>query len=154
MTVGVSVSYLRVLTILLGLIPVDSLEKKKRQSVDEDEDMEDADWKEEELAGSSPRSPEGLNPRIMRWLSLAYDNNHLNDMLGSLEPMDASLDVLAKESIGQITQLLLNLITFKKAFLFKGSLAVVDAFEYAIVPASRYSGCRKFEPGGRKRGSG
>lgn len=111
MTVVVSVSYLRVLTILLGLIPVDSLEKKKRPPVDDDEDMEDADWKTEELAGSSPRSPEGLDPRIMRWLSLAYDNNHLNDMLGSLEPTDASLDVLTPESIGQITQLLLNLIT-------------------------------------------
>ncbi|KAG0030324.1 hypothetical protein BGZ81_002810 [Podila clonocystis] len=111
MTAIVSVSYLRVLTILLGLIPVDSLEKKKKETVDEDEDMEDADWKEEELAGSSLRSPAGLDPRIMRWLSLAYDNNHLNDMLASLEPTDASLDVLTPESIGQITQLLLNLIT-------------------------------------------
>ncbi|KAG0024830.1 hypothetical protein BGZ82_010341 [Podila clonocystis] len=111
MTAIVSVSYLRVLTILLGLIPVDSLEKKKKGPVDEDEDMDDADWKAEELAGSSLRSPAGLDPRIMRWLSLAYDNNHLNDMLGSLEPTDASLDVLTPESIGQITQLLLNLIT-------------------------------------------
>lgn len=111
MTAIVSISYLQALTILLGLIPVDSLEKKKRRPVDEDEDMEDADWKAEELPGSSPRSPEGLDPRIMRWLSLAHDNNHLNDILGSLEPTDATLDVLTPESIGQITQLLLNLIT-------------------------------------------
>lgn len=111
MTAVVSAAYLRVLTILLGLIPIDSLEKKKKRPVDEDEDMEDEDWKTEDLTASSPRASEGLDPRILKWLSLAYDSNHLNDILGSLEPTDASPDVLTPESIGQITQLLLNLIT-------------------------------------------
>ncbi|KFH64448.1 hypothetical protein MVEG_09184 [Podila verticillata NRRL 6337] len=111
MTAVVSAAYLQVLTILLGLIPIDSLEKKKRRLVDEDEDMEDADWKPEDLTASSPRPSEGLDQRILKWLSLAYDSNHLSDILGSLKPTNGSPDVLTPESIGQITQLLLNLIT-------------------------------------------
>ncbi|KAG0341367.1 hypothetical protein BG004_006049 [Podila humilis] len=108
---AVSAAYLHVLTALLGMIPMDSLEKKPKQPVDEDEDMEDSEWTSAALPGSLPVLAPGVDPKVLKWLSFAYDNNHLNDILGSLEPAQGSSEILSPESIGQITQLLLNLIT-------------------------------------------
>ncbi|KAF8937444.1 hypothetical protein BGZ58_002708 [Dissophora ornata] len=119
----VSSAYLHVLTILLGMIPQDSIESPSKSTDGDDEDMDDIEWRSEELPGSSLKSPSPssstamLDPRIMKWLSLAYDSNHINDILGSVEPSspsDSPADgqkVLSAESIGEITQLLLNLIT-------------------------------------------
>ncbi|KAF9427442.1 hypothetical protein BGZ94_004884 [Podila epigama] len=109
-----SAAYLRVLTILLGLIPPESLEKKRKAQRDEDEDddeeMDDGEWTSQAFKGS-PEFRVGVSPKVMKWLSLAHDNNHLNDILGSLEPSETSQEILTPESIGQITQFLLKLIT-------------------------------------------
>ncbi|CAO3574093.1 unnamed protein product [Mortierella alpina] len=118
MSPAVSKAYLRVLTILLGKIPQDSIESpSKLVAADEDEDMDDIEWRSEELPGSlavSAASNAKLDPKIMKWLSLAHDSNHLNDILGSVAPSGpeaAAQEVFSAESIGEITQLLLNLIT-------------------------------------------
>ncbi|KAG0212100.1 hypothetical protein BGX28_006861 [Mortierella sp. GBA30] len=118
MNPAVSNAYLRVLTILLGMIPQDSIESAtKRAAGDEDEDMDDVEWRSEELPGSSPNlaaSTAKVDPKIMKWLSLAHDSSHLNDILGSIEPSSskaATQEILTSESIGEITQLLLNLVT-------------------------------------------
>ena len=118
MSSAVSNAYLRVLTILLGKIPKDSVESpSKPTSADEDEDMDDIEWRSEELPGS-PAVPTAttakLDPKIMRWLSLAHDSNHLNDILGSVAPSGSKAgaqEIFSAEAIGEITQLLLNLIT-------------------------------------------
>ncbi|KAG0365667.1 hypothetical protein BGZ54_006320, partial [Gamsiella multidivaricata] len=116
-------AYLRVLTILLGMIPQDSIESASKRSPDDDEFMDDMEWRSEELPDSSSSSlntsvsTAKLDPRIMKWLSLAHDSNHLNDILGSVEPSTTAAssgntqEILSAESIGEITQLLLNLIT-------------------------------------------
>ncbi|KAF8940178.1 hypothetical protein BGZ47_007837 [Haplosporangium gracile] len=123
MSPAVSNAYLHVLTALLGLVPRDSTESASKRAADDGEDMEDIEWRSDDLPGSSPKSPTSStakqDPRIMKWLSLAYDNNHLNDILGSIEKSSsiatittgASQDVLSADSIGEITHLLLNLIT-------------------------------------------
>ncbi|KAF9549865.1 hypothetical protein EC957_002436 [Mortierella hygrophila] len=123
MSPAVSNAYLHVLTALLGLVPRDSIESASKRAADDDEDMDDIEWRSENLPGSSPKSPSSstakLDPRMMKWLSLAYDSNHLNDILGSIEksspvattPTGATQDVLSADSIGEITHLLLNLIT-------------------------------------------
>ncbi|KAF9994928.1 hypothetical protein BGZ65_009436, partial [Modicella reniformis] len=120
MSPPVSSAYLRVLTILLGMIPQ---ELAPRADADDDEDMDDIEWRSEELLGSSQKSPDlststsKLDPRIMKWLSLAYNSNHLNDILGTVEPsavtttFGSEQEVLSAEAIGEITNLLLNLIT-------------------------------------------
>ncbi|KAF9956268.1 hypothetical protein BGZ72_002857 [Mortierella alpina] len=118
MSSAVSNAYLRVLTILLGKIPKDSVESpSKPTSADEDEDMDDIEWRSEELPGS-PAAPTAttakLDPKIMRWLSLAHDSSHLNDILGSVAPSGSKAgaqEIFSAEAIGEITQLLLNLIT-------------------------------------------
>ncbi|KAG0201835.1 hypothetical protein BGX33_010076 [Mortierella sp. NVP41] len=120
----VSNAYLHVLTTLLGLVPQDSIESASTRAVDDGEDMDDIEWRSEELPGSSPKSPSSstakLDPRMMKWLSLAYEGSHLNDILGSIEksssgtttaPSGSTKDVLSVDSIGEITHLLLNLIT-------------------------------------------
>ncbi|KAG0011117.1 hypothetical protein BGZ80_000937 [Entomortierella chlamydospora] len=120
MSPAVSSAYLRALTILLGMIPQDSIERAPKRAANDDEDMDDIEWRSEELPGAtqSPTSSSNstnLDPRILKWLSLAHDSNHLNDILGSIEPSstpsDTQQEVLSTESVGQITQLLLNLIT-------------------------------------------
>ncbi|KAF9390781.1 hypothetical protein BGX21_011385 [Mortierella sp. AD011] len=120
MSPAVSSAYLRTLTILLGMIPQDSIEHAPKRTANDDEDMDDIEWRSEELPGAtqSPTSSSdstNLDPRILKWLSLAHDSNHLNDILGSIEssstPSDTQQEVLSTESVGQITQLLLNLIT-------------------------------------------
>lgn len=122
MSPSVSNAYLHVLTALLGLVPRGSIESASKRAADDDEDMDDVEWRSETLPGSSPKSPPSsakLDPRMMKWLSLAYDSNHLNDILGSIEksssaattPTGATQDVLSADSIGEITHLLLNLIT-------------------------------------------
>ncbi|ORZ23850.1 hypothetical protein BCR41DRAFT_248053 [Lobosporangium transversale] len=119
----VSNAYLRVLTMLIGMIPqslVDSVAKER--AVDDDEGEDGMDWEVDESLGPSSAtdmqaSAARLDPRIVKWLSLAYNSNHLNDILGSVEPSigtvttDRTQEVFSSESIGQITQLLLNLIT-------------------------------------------
>ncbi|KAF9109506.1 hypothetical protein BGX27_007547 [Mortierella sp. AM989] len=119
MNPAVSNAYLRVLTILLGMIPQDSIEQAPK-AADDDEDMDDIEWRSEELPGTSNFStPSSFNtnidPVVLKWLSLAHDSNHLNDILRSMEsaltPNGVQGEVLSAESIGQITQLLLNLIT-------------------------------------------
>ncbi|KAF9567255.1 hypothetical protein EC968_003459 [Mortierella alpina] len=118
MSPAVSNAYLRVLTTLLGKIPQDSIESpSKLATADEDEDMDDIEWRSEELPGSpavSAASTAKLDSKIMKWLSLAHDSNHLNDILGSVVPSGSEAgvqEVFSTESIGEITQLLLNLIT-------------------------------------------
>lgn len=123
MSPAVSNAYLYVLTALLGLVPRDSIESASKRAADDDEDMDDIEWRSEDLPGSSPKSPPlstaKLDLRMMKWLSLAYDSNHLNDILGSIEktssvattPTGATQDVLSADSVGEITHLLLNLIT-------------------------------------------
>ncbi|KAG0322236.1 hypothetical protein BGZ99_003435 [Dissophora globulifera] len=124
MSPTVSNAYLRVLTTLLGVIPQDSVElPPKGPDADDDEDMEDIEWRSEVLPGASPTLPNPsasttkLDRRITKWLSIAYDSHHLNDILGSVEPSTTALsssgshEILSTESVGEITQLLLNLIT-------------------------------------------
>lgn len=123
MSPAVSNAYLHVLTALLGLVPRDSIESASKRAADDDEDMDEIEWRSEDLPGSSPKSPTSstakLDLRMMKWLSLAYDSHHLNDILGSVEksssvattPTGATQDVLSADSIGEITHLLLNLIT-------------------------------------------
>ncbi|KAF9919574.1 hypothetical protein FBU30_010850 [Linnemannia zychae] len=122
MNPAVSNAYLHVLTALLGLVPRDSIESASKRAADEDEDMDDIEWRSEDLPGSSPKSPSSsakLDPRMMKWLSLAYDSNHLNDILGSIEkssmvPTSAAgtaHNVLSTDSVSEITHLLLNLVT-------------------------------------------
>ncbi|KAI1321825.1 hypothetical protein EDD11_000101 [Mortierella claussenii] len=119
---AVSNAYLQVLTTLFGMIPQDSVEpvSKRYNGGDDDENLEEMEWQSEGILGSSTApaqsSTASLDPKIMKWLSLAYDSNHLNDILGSVEPVasasgDGAQEVLSTESIGEITQLLLNLIT-------------------------------------------
>ncbi|KAF9431813.1 hypothetical protein BGZ76_011669 [Entomortierella beljakovae] len=103
----VSNAYMRVITMLLGMIPLDSIEPPNKKSIDDDEDME---WMSEGLPGTSQPSTGNLDPRISKWLSLAYDSNHLNDILGSIGSTSPS-GALSSESVSQITHLLLNLIT-------------------------------------------
>ncbi|KAF8980210.1 hypothetical protein BGZ46_004517 [Entomortierella lignicola] len=114
MSPSISSAYLRVLNILIGLIPRDSIEQRPRQVINDDEDMDDIEWRLEELPGtSSSTNSTNLDPRILKWLSLAHDSNHLNDILGSFQPTQngAQQEILSTEALGQITQLLLNLIT-------------------------------------------
>ncbi|KAK3848260.1 MAG: hypothetical protein J3R72DRAFT_518935 [Linnemannia gamsii] len=123
MTPTVSNAYLHVLTTLLGLVPRDSIESASKHAVDDDEDMDDIEWRSEDLPGSSPKSPSlstaKLDARMMKWLALAYDSNHLNDILGSIEKSTTiattatgnTQDILSAGSVGEITHLLLNLIT-------------------------------------------
>jgi len=122
MNPSISNAYLQVLTCLLGLIPVDSIEAPAKPLRDEDnDDLDDLEWRTEELPGSPSKSPRNtssntaLDSRIMKWLSLAHDNNHLNDILGSIVPASSTKDelsnVLSAAAIGDITLFLLNLIT-------------------------------------------
>ncbi|KAG0273284.1 hypothetical protein BGZ95_010907 [Linnemannia exigua] len=122
MSSTVSNAYLHVLTTLLGLVPRDSIESASKHAVDDDEDMDDIEWRSEDLPGSSPKSPLStakLDPKMMKWLALAYDSNHLNDILGSIEKSTTvattatgnTQDVLSAGSVVEITHLLLNLIT-------------------------------------------
>ncbi|KAF9204758.1 hypothetical protein BGZ49_004916 [Haplosporangium sp. Z 27] len=115
MSPSISSAYLRVLNILIGLIPRDSIEQRPSQVINDDEDMDDIEWRLEELPGTSSSSTNSTNldPRILKWLSLAHDSNHLNDILGSFQPTQngAQQEILSTEALGQITQLLLNLIT-------------------------------------------
>ncbi|KAG0372985.1 hypothetical protein BGX24_012320 [Mortierella sp. AD032] len=123
MSPTVSNAYLHVLTTLLGLVPRDSIESASKHAVDDDEDMDDIEWRSEDLPGSSPKSPSlstaKLDTRMMKWLALAYDSNHLNDILGSIEKSTTiattatgnTQDILSAGSVGEITHLLLNLIT-------------------------------------------
>lgn len=123
MSPAVSNAYLHVLTALLALVPRDSIESASKRATDDDEDMDDVEWRSEDLPGSSPKSSTTstakLDIRMMKWLSLAYDSNHLNDILGSIEksrtvstaPTGVTQDILSADSIGEITHLLLNLVT-------------------------------------------
>ncbi|GJJ77422.1 ubiquitin-protein ligase E3 C [Entomortierella parvispora] len=122
MSTAVSNAYLQVLTCLLGLIPVDSIEAPAKPQRDEDnDDLDDLEWRTEELPGSPSKSPRNtssntaLDSRVMKWLSLAHDNSHLNDILGSIVPAsstkDDPSDILSTAAIGDITLFLLNLIT-------------------------------------------
>ncbi|KAF9125060.1 hypothetical protein BGW39_007686 [Mortierella sp. 14UC] len=123
MVPAISNAYLHVLTALLGLVPRDSIESASKRAVDDDEDMDDIEWRSEELPGSSPKSPTSstakLDSRMMKWLSLAYDSSHLGDILGSIEKSTTvattatgtTQDILSADSVGEITHLLLNLIT-------------------------------------------
>ncbi|KAF9903122.1 hypothetical protein EC991_004148 [Linnemannia zychae] len=121
---AISNAYLHVLTTLLGLVPRGSIESASKRSVDdEDEDMDDIEWRSEEVPGSLPKSPTSstakLDSRMMRWLALAYDSNHLSDILGSIERSTTTAatatgttqDILSIDSVSEITHLLLNLIT-------------------------------------------
>lgn len=122
MSPSISNAYLRVLTCLLGLIPLDSIEAPaKPQKVGDDDDLDDLEWRSEELPGSPSKASSSVSsnthvdPKIMKWLSLAHDSNHLNDILGSISPSTSSGDedsvMLSATATGDITQFLLSLIT-------------------------------------------
>ncbi|KAF9580734.1 hypothetical protein BGW38_002499 [Lunasporangiospora selenospora] len=120
---AVSYAYLQVLTMLLGMIPQSQTNSIAKRFDQDDEDMEEYEWNARESIESSQKSPttasatSDLEKRVLKWLSVAYDYTHLNDIIASLElsTPDSSTSSthapLISESIGAITQLFLNLIT-------------------------------------------
>ncbi|KAF9162979.1 hypothetical protein DFQ26_003070 [Actinomortierella ambigua] len=112
MSLTTSGAYVRVLTALLGMVPTNLIEAPIVKTVNEDEDDEDAEWRLETVPGSSPKSSSTngrLDPRMLKWLSLAHDINHLNNLLVALGSSTGGS--FSEQLLGDITQLLLNLIT-------------------------------------------
>jgi hypothetical protein len=97
------------------MIPQDSIEPPDTKA-DDDDDVEMEDERGEttlDLHGASVSTK--LDPRIMESLSLAHNKTLLRDILGSIEPSAAATggtqEIFSAEAIGDITSLLLNLIT-------------------------------------------
>ncbi|KAF9974745.1 hypothetical protein BGZ73_001800 [Actinomortierella ambigua] len=112
MTVATSRAYVRVLTALLGMVPSNIIEAPTVKAMDEDEDEDDAEWRLETVPGSSPKSSSSngrLDPRMLKWLSLAHDSNHLNNLLAAFG--SSAGGSFSEHLLGDVTQLLLNLIT-------------------------------------------
>ncbi|KAG0234785.1 hypothetical protein BGW41_001008 [Actinomortierella wolfii] len=111
MNMTISNAYVRVLTSLLGMIPTNLIEAPVAKPADEDEDQDDAEWRLETVPGSAPQlSSNGrLCPRMLKWLSLAHDSNHLNNLFAALGSSTGGN--FSEQLLSDVTQLLLNLIT-------------------------------------------